>query len=347
LRRPFEVSPEELAENIDEFVAVTFADLQSSFMVVPRGDAFAEYPRFRDAYLVLKRETSAFRDLSISTVWEAMREDGLAFGVLRSILGLTPPELAEIASQETNVHVPQDAARKLDKACRADPEYVRGPSLARSPKTRARLEAMVEKAIEYVEAGAPPGAAGTVHRLDKFDTRRGIDSLQHATDHDVPYAVLLYERYLGRPLATHKDSVSELVGEAMEGPVESRLSSAGIVPRKIKRAEKVEGFEQAPDFVIPDEWSPAVVIEAKITNDDGTARDKVDRIVNLVTESRRRAESGGEPYQVVACIDGRGFGVRKERMRRLLLQLDGKVFTLNTLDQLVTHTALKRYVTKP
>lgn len=107
------------------------------------------------------------------------------------------------------------------------------------------------------------------------------------------------------------------------------------------------GFDQAPDFVVPDEISPEVVIEAKITNDDGTARDKVDRIVNLATDSRKRVEEGRKGFQVVACIDGRGFGVRKERMRRLLTELDGKVFTLRTLDQLIAHAELAKYVSKP
>ncbi len=133
----------------------------------------------------------------------------------------------------------------------------------------------------------------------------------------------------------------------MEGAVESRLHSAGVAARRTGRAEKVPGFEQAPDFLIPDHVAPDVAIEAKITNDDGTARDKVDRIVNLVTESRRRVESGGKPFQVVACIDGHGFGVRKERMRRLLLALDGKVFTLGTLDALVDHTDIVRHRSKP
>jgi hypothetical protein len=48
--------------------------------------------------------------------------------------------------------------------------------------------------------------------------------------------------------------------------------------RKTKRAERITGFDQAPDFIIPDEFNPAVVIEAKLTEDDGTARDKVTRV---------------------------------------------------------------------
>lgn len=100
----------------------------------------------------------------------------------------------------------------------------------------------------------------------------------------------------------------------MEGAIESRLHNAGISARKTKRAERVPGFDQAPDYIVPDEISPEVVIEAKITNDDGTARDKVTRILRLAELSRRRAASGGASFQLVACIDERGFGVRRQDM---------------------------------
>jgi hypothetical protein len=51
-------------------------------------------------------------------------------------------------------------------------------------------------------------------------------------------------------------------------------------------------------------------------------------------------------YEVIACIAGRGFGVRREDMKKLLLATRGKVFTLKTLDQLVTHTRLNEFKTK-
>ncbi len=106
------------------------------------------------------------------------------------------------------------------------------------------------------------------------------------------------------------------------------------------------GFDQATDFIVPDENAPEVVIEAKITNDDGTARDKVARILRLAELGRRRVRSGKPGFQVVACIDGRGFGVRRQDMRDLLTELNGKVFTLRTLDQLVDHTDLARYASR-
>lgn len=152
---------------------------------------------------------------------------------------------------------------------------------------------------------------------------------------------------MGRPFASHRDAVSELIGDAMENAIEDVLSSAGVSYRKTKRAERIPGFEQAPDFIIPDELRPHVVIEAKITEDDGTARDKVTRIINLQRLSEERQAQGQRPFQVVACIDGRGFGIRREDMRQLILKTGGKVFTLRTLDKLVDYTDIARFRTKP
>jgi hypothetical protein len=48
-------------------------------------------------------------------------------------------------------------------------------------------------------------------------------------------------------------------------------------------------------------------------------------------------------YEVVACIAGRGFGVRREDMKKLLLATRGKVFTLQNLGRLVECTRLAEF----
>jgi hypothetical protein len=178
------------------------------------------------------------------------------------------------------------------------------------------------------------------------DTQEGILSLRHVANHHVPYAVLLYERYLGRPFASHRDSVSELVGDVMESAIADLLEKHGVTFRRTRRAERVPGFEQAPDFFVPTEFDPAVIIEAKITNDDGTARDKVARIKVLASMRDKRLRAGLPSFEVVACIDGRGFGVRAEDMRALLLATQGKVFTFTTLSSIVQYTRLREFVVR-
>ena len=160
------------------------------------------------------------------------------------------------------------------------------------------------------------------------------------------FAMLLYERFLGRPFAGHRDSVSELVGDNLESAVEDVLSKAGISYRKTKRAERIPGFDQSPDFIVPDEFNAQVVLEAKLTEDDGTARDKVTRIQHLGELSLAGAPPGQQKFQVIACIAGRGFGVRREDMRKMLLATRGKVFTLKDLGRLVECTRLAEFRTR-
>ncbi len=154
--------------------------------------------------------------------------------------------------------------------------------------------------------------------------------------------MLLYERFLGRPFATHRDAVSELVGDVVESAVEAVLAKGGVSNRKTKRAERINGFDQAPDFIVPNEFNPAVIIEAKLTEDDGTARDKVSRVQNL----RAIRDREGKDYEIVACIAGRGFKVRREDIRRLREATDGKVFTLETVDRLLDCTRIREFVTR-
>lgn len=151
----------------------------------------------------------------------------------------------------------------------------------------------------------------------------------------------------GRLKAGHRDSVSELVGDVIESAIEDVLSKARVSYRKTKREERILGFDQAADFITPSEFNPQVVIEAKLTEDGGTARDKVTRVQHLAELSRRSASAGNGRFEVIACIGGRGFGVRREDMRKLLLATRGKVFTLKTLDRLVGCSRLRQFAGHP
>jgi hypothetical protein len=140
--------------------------------------------------------------------------------------------------------------------------------------------------------------------------------------------------------------VSELVGDVLETAIEAILSEAHISFRKTKRAQRLAGFDQAPDFVVPDEFNPQVVLEAKLTEDDGTARDKVTRVQHLGALSMQGRGSDDPPrFEVIACIAGRGFKVRREDMKKLLLATRGKVFTLENLDRLVECSRLAAFRT--
>jgi hypothetical protein len=339
---PFEVSYKKVQADLDRYVAVVVDSLQSDFLVLPKGKGFVEYAVFRDGYESLKRVTSAFLDLSATEVYEAALESPMMLIVLRTMLGFTPPEWAYVATLQTGIDVSQGAVRALDRDIRTNPTK----HLSAKGDTANRVRALVETACAFLQQGAPEVPAGAIHRLDKADTKTGLVDLQSLAQLGVPYPMLLYERFLGRPFAGHKDSVSELVGNTLEIKIEEALSAAGIAFRKTKRAERITGFDQAPDFIVPDEFDPKVVVEAKVAEDDGTARDKVTRVQHLGELSQQGQRSGIYKYEVIACIGGRGFGIRREDMKKLLLATRGKVFTLKNLDRLVDCTALRRFRTR-
>ncbi len=339
---PFESSFDVVQARLDEFVSVIFSSLASEFLILPKGEGFVEYSVFETGYEALKRTTSGFTNFTSDIVLNTARETPIALIVLRTMLGFTPPEWAYMATERTGVKVPQGAMRSIDRRIRMGPLN----PLSKGEITQQRIVALVEVACLLLAEGSPTTSPEKIHRLNKADTKGGLADLQAAAKLGVPYPMLLYERFLGRPFAGHKDSVSELVGESLEVRIEEALADAGISYRKTKRAEKIAGFDQAPDFIVPDEFAPKVVIEAKIAEDDGTARDKITRVQHLAHLSTQGQPQGAYSYEVVACIGGRGFGIRREDMRKLLLATRGKVFTLKTLDRLVEWTKLKEFKTK-
>lgn len=335
----FDIDYDDSSVAFDPLVDEVFSELQSSFLEMPRGDGFIDYATFEKGYQALKRSTNDFTAVTPASVEAAIVAAPIAFIVFRAILGFTPPEWAYVTTERTGVRVDQGAARTMDRNMRLRPLVPRtlGATLADQ-----RLKAMIRAGVETLATGVGLEVAALLHRLDKVDTKHGIESLQPIADLGVPYAVLLYERFLGRPFASHRDAVSEQVGEVVEGAIKDVLTKARVSFRETKRAERIAGFDQAPDFIIPDEFSPVALIEAKLTEDDGTARDKVSRVQRL----RTLRDESGKDYDVIACIAGRGFKVRREDMRRLLQATDGKVFTLATMPLLVENTRIREYKTR-
>ena len=342
MKYPFEADYEEILADPDSFVTAVVSTLASEFLVLPRGEGFVEYPQFEAGYEALKKVTAGFSKLPRREIIDLVNSTPISLIVIRSILGFTPPEWAYVTKQRKGIAVTQGFARNLDRDVRMQPLK----PLRCSTLKRGRLNAMLEVAFDLLEEGCPPPNGITIHRLQKADTAGGLASIKSLASIGAPYAMLLYERFLGRPFAGHRDSVSQLVGDPLELAIEEELTKAGISYRKTKRAEKVPGFDQTPDFIVPDEFNAQVVIEAKLTEYDGTARDKVTRIQHLGQLSLMGAPAGQQKYQVIACIAGRGFGVRREDMKKMLLATRGKVFTLKTLGRLVECSDLAKFKTK-
>lgn len=342
MKFPFEVPFAELTADPESFISSIYSSLVSDFMLMPKGVGFLEYAIFEQGYEILKKETNAFQELTPEKVMKAIKTTPIVLIVLRAILGFTPPEWAYLATQRTGTEVTQGFVRSLDRKIRLEPIK----QLPTNANNISRIVALVNTACELIKEPLLETTTGKLHRLEKADTRQGLPGVQAMAIMGVPYAMLLYERFLGRPFAGHRDSVSELVGDSLESAIENVLTGSGISFRKTKRAERIAGFDQTPDFIIPSEFNPRVIIEAKITEDDGTARDKVTRIQHLATLSAPPKPGDDPKYEVIACIGGRGFGVRREDMKKLLLATRGKIFTSQTLNRMVDCTKLAEFKTK-
>lgn len=340
---PFEVEFDELQTNLDSYVDAVFGCLESEFLTMPKGSGFVEFPVFEDGYEALKRATANFSQVTPGSVEPIVFETPITLVILRCMLGFSPPEWAYCTSRHTGVNVTQSAVRTIDRAIRLNPT---APLRDREGTTGQRVRALIATACHLLQFGSPEQSPEQLHRLDKADTADGLISVRSSASLGIPYSVLLYERLLGRPFAGHRDSISELIGNIVETAIEDELTRAGISFRQTKRAERVPGFDQAPDFIIPSEHNPHVVIEAKLTEDDGTARDKVTRVQHLNALSKEAQRPGGQRFEVIACIAGRGFGVRREDMRKLLVATSGKVFTLQNISDLVPYTRLAEFRTR-
>jgi hypothetical protein len=290
---PFEATPEEIGLDPESYVDSVFSCLESEFLVMPKGAGFVEYPVFERGYEALKAATEGFSDIDPDKIFPMTVSEPISIVVLRAMLGFTPPEWGYVTTQRTGVQVSQSFVRSLDRKVRMAPET----ALNTNGVAKARLEAMVQTACQLLSDGAPQVDIDQLHRLNKADTKQGASSIINLSRIGAPYA-MLYERFLGRPFAGHRDSVSEIIGDSLESAIEDVLTSASISFRKTRRAERIEGFDQTPDFIIPSEFNPQIIIEAKITEDDGTARDKVTRIQHLGALSLEGRTVNNPKYEV-------------------------------------------------
>lgn len=335
----FEATKEQLESNIEQYIDDFISGLQSFFMVMPKGKGFIDFHRFQKAYQVLRSRTNDFKEFSAENAVTAAEQDPLVLVILRTMLGFSPPEFAYMAELITGIKVDQSSARRIDKRARE------GKSLFHrtQTKTQEQVKALIRTAVQLITQGAPKVGGEVIHRLYKIDTEKGLINIKQLAKSGVPYEMLLYERFLGRPFATHRDTVSEKVGDVIENAVREILDSQQIPYHKTLIAERFEDMDQAPDFLIPNKVSPVAVIEAKLAEDDGTARDKVTRVQHLAELRDQRHRRGQQAFEVIACIDGRGFGIRREDVRKLLIATEGKLFTLQTIDNMVENTALKKF----
>ena len=110
---PFDATYEEILANPNAYVDSVFESLGSSFLVLPRGPGFIDYPMFERGYEALKLATEGFAHIELGRVLPIASALPISIVVLRSMLGFTPPEWAYVTAQRTGVQIDQGAIRAL------------------------------------------------------------------------------------------------------------------------------------------------------------------------------------------------------------------------------------------
>ena len=289
---------------------------------------------FDAAYKKLFSHTEGFTCVDLKSLVAALTESPEVLAPLRMILGFTYNELAvAVKLIDPDSSARGDTLKKLE----------RSPStkvVGKSAEKRARLIEAVATTIMAVMDGSILQLPDSVHalfhsKLDKRDTRDGWSSVVDDSK-GVPYSALLYQRYVGGVWRQIQDAYSEIKGDnLLENPIAVLFDKAGVPysragsgTRGADRSAKDFGFSPGPDFVVPDD-SPAVIIESKVVEDGGTARDKASRIKNLADAAKHRG--------VLACavVDGKGWRERLSALADVVIATEGRTYSLATLPQLL------------
>lgn len=304
--------------------------LSPMFHLIPWDEAVViPEDRFQRAYAFAANATANLSNVTAEAIAQTVAECPSALTVFRIIAGYRVQELAYALEFKLQTRVTASTIKKIESSD--------GPLTARQREQIEMIGKALFAAVEGTLLPRPQDIQGFVDRHDKFDTKHGWADVARSARSGVPYATVLYERYLGRPFAYVVDALSGMKADLIETPVQTLFNKHGIPHYRSKAIDTIPGFEQAPDFLVPDHLNPRIVIEAKLAEDGGTARDKASRIERLA----RTTEPAG--MTLIAVVDGKGFFRINDVLAPILKVTKGLTFTLSTLDAMVEVPAFKPF----
>ena len=281
------------------------------------------------AYTAAHEKTEGFSKVDEASLAAAIESAPSSLRIFRLLTGLTTQEFAaatEFVVDETGGSAVQNGMVKSIEA-------------GRKPKasTSAVLGAVVDRAMRGVLF---PMKSGEVRsKIDKPDTIAGWETVRKYATENVPLPVSLHQRHYGGAFRQLLDATSTRRGNTLEDAVEELFMATGI--RYIRTGPSNQNMiahefgltvKPAPDFVIYDaSKSVKALLECKHANDGGTARDKASRFRGLRAEGVRL---GGVP--VFAVLAGLGWRRAADTIGPVIRDCDGRVFSVATLDQLMT-----------
>ncbi|ORB87015.1 hypothetical protein B1987_28225 [Mycobacterium kansasii] len=295
---------------------------------------FYDEAHFSCVYSAAEKATNGFTKVDVGTLATVLEANPRVLLVFRTITGLLKNELAlttTMVAEQLGETSPAIAATTVDGAEK------RGSRL--SPAQARVLAHTIDQLMrKELFTDAP---AGLHSKQDKFDTRQGWESVRQLAAGGVPYSAFLHQRHFGGSFGQVTNATSGKKGDLLEDEVESLFQGAAVP--YLRTGSHNQGdialrfgltVTPAPDFVVFDASETLrAILECKATNDGGTARDKATRFQLLQAEGIRL---GGVP--VIAVLGGTGWARVNDSLGPVLKYTDGRVFTLETLDQMLTVT---------
>lgn len=322
-------SPAEFQDAVARLLEETVRRYQSTltpqYHVVPWSELIMEDDDFREIYERTVAVIGDFASLDVGRVRGALAAYPRSLMVFRLTLGYTWDDLADVLNSKLGVALSKEKIRQLEQAEKLDD--------VRGKLPEGALDALAE-AIDGIVCGRlmalPPDLDADRFRTrrQKLDTRNGWVSVAGCVEGGVTFGELLYERYTGRPFAYVRDALSEKKGDILEDALEALFRRESISFVRVT-GNQAPGFEQAPDYLLPNMDNPTIAVEAKLAEDGGTARDKASRIERLKNTCRRR------DILLMALVDGRGFRRFNDVMLPIVLNTEGHTFTLETLEEIL------------
>jgi hypothetical protein len=291
---------------------------------------FYEPEYFQRVYAATYEATAGFTAVAEDELAQVLASYPRALLVLRTIVGLTKEEFGHATAL-----VGGAAGLAPVSASKVDSMERRGiAASAGQVQVAARTLTQIMDGTLF---GAPHGELRS--KQDKPDTALGWASVRSYAHGGVPFALFLHQRHYGGAFRQLLDATSARRGDLIEEAVAALFAERGV--RFVRtgahnQGEIAERFEvrvaPAPDFVVYDDAGALrAMLECKATNNGGTARDKALRFARLREESVRL---GGVP--LFAVLGGMGWARVNDTLGPVVRDTDGRVFTLATLDELLT-----------
>jgi hypothetical protein len=315
------------------------AHLSTYFHLIPWDKAnLFEPEQFKQLYDLAAKETRGFQTATPEGIGSCLLKHPSTIAVFRMISGYTLNEIAFVLGSEDEEFLSKDELQRVERI---------GADITRTllEKWRRKVPALAAFFVRsldpnYLSIPAEIDQEKFRLRTGRYDTHDGWRSVATTAKRRVPYYELLYQRYVGGLFRQAMDTSSSIKAEILEDPVSDLLRKAGIPFYKTRFREKIPGWDQAPDFFIPSREAPEVIIEAKVAEDGGTARDKAARIKVLAGIARRKG------ITLISFVDGKGFTRINDVLMPILAYSKGLVFTLKNRNELLRIPVLRTYLGK-